>query len=123
MVNKIAALRDFRIHTCFSSLADDKKAQTSGESWAWRAGVLSRASGQWDSEFGPFSLVWARDRLGMSCCPLACPGSSNRSAGLSALSGSSFFFFFTFGCAEEMLKVGLECWKRDCQYNLLSSFA
>lgn len=84
MVNKIAALRDFRIHTCFSSLADDKKAQTSGESWAWRAGVLSRPSGQRDSEFGPFSLAWARDHLGMPCCPLACPGSSNCSAGFSA---------------------------------------
>ena len=89
MLNEIAALRDFRTHTCFSSFTNDKKAQASGESWAWRAEVLSEPSGQWDSELGPFSLVWARDYLGTPCWPLACPGSSNHSAGFSAGPGDT----------------------------------
>lgn len=71
MVDKIAALRDFRIHTCFSSLADDKKAQTSGESWCGGLGsclvpqdsgtlslALSLYSGPpWDALL-PLSLSW-----------------------------------------------------------------
>lgn len=89
MLNEIAASRDFRTHTCFSSFTNDKKAQASGESWAWRAGVLSLPSGQWDSDLGPFSLVWARDYLGTPCWPLAYPRSSNHSAGFSARPGDT----------------------------------
>lgn len=46
-LKEIASSRDLRVHTCSSSLADDKKVQASGESWARSSGVPS----------GPSSLV------------------------------------------------------------------
>lgn len=69
MLNEIAASRDFRTHTCFSSFTNDKKAQASGESWAWRAEVLSRPSGQWDSELGPSLWSGLRTTLGRLAGP------------------------------------------------------
>lgn len=73
MVNKIAALRDFRIHTCFSSLADDKRAQTAGKLGmeGWGSCLVPRDSGTlslalslslgsgppWDGLL-PLSLSW-----------------------------------------------------------------
>lgn len=75
MVNKIA-LREFW-DPCISALLLMIEGTDS-----WKAGHGGLGSclvprDKRDSEFGPFSLVWARDHLGMACCPLACPGSSS----------------------------------------------